>query len=106
MRRCRCLPRSLPFDWRLSLSRCYAARMSNPGPRPAFPPAHAAIEIRGLTKRYGRRGEIAALTDLSLTVAPGAMFGFLGPNGAGKTTAIRLLLGFIRPTAGSASIFG
>jgi len=80
--------------------------MSNPGPRPAFPPAHAAIEIRGLTKRYGRRGEIAALTDLSLTVAPGAMFGFLGPNGAGKTTAIRLLLGFIRPTAGSTAIFG
>lgn len=41
-----------------------------------------------------------------MTVAPGEVFGFLGPNGAGKSTTIRLLLGLIRPTAGSASIFG
>jgi ABC-2 type transport system ATP-binding protein len=56
-----------------------------------------------LTKRYGR---IVALSDLTLTIPPGVIFGFLGPNGAGKTTAIRLLLGFVRPTAGSAAIRG
>jgi ABC-2 type transport system ATP-binding protein len=44
--------------------------------------------------------------DLSLTVAPGELFGFLGPNGAGKSTTIRLLRGLICPTAGSAKIFG
>ena len=47
-----------------------------------------------------------AVEDLSMTVAPGEVFGFLGPNGAGKSTTIRLLLGLIRPTAGSAAIFG
>jgi ABC-2 type transport system ATP-binding protein len=41
-----------------------------------------------------------------MSVAPGEVFGFLGPNGAGKSTTIRLLLGLIRPTAGSATIFG
>ena len=41
-----------------------------------------------------------------MTVAPGEVFGFLGPNGAGESTTIRLLLGLIRPTAGSAKIFG
>lgn len=62
-----------------------------------------AIETRGLTKSYGKaRGII----DINLRVAAGEIFGFLGPNGAGKTTTIRTLLDFIRPTAGSASIFG
>jgi ABC-2 type transport system ATP-binding protein len=46
-----------------------------------------------------------AVEDLSLTVAPGEVFGFLGPNGAGKSTTVRLLVGLIRPTAGSAKIF-
>jgi ABC-2 type transport system ATP-binding protein len=61
----------------------------------------AAIETVGLTKRYGRT---AALTDLSLAVHPGEVFGFLGPNGAGKTTTIRLLMGLLRPTSGGASV--
>jgi ABC-2 type transport system ATP-binding protein len=62
-----------------------------------------AIETDRLTKRYGRaRG----ITDVSLRVERGEIFGFLGPNGAGKTTTIRTLLDFIRPTAGSARIFG
>lgn len=69
--------------------------------------AHAgatpAIRVDGLTKRFGR---VAALQDLSMSIAPGEVFGFLGPNGAGKSTTIRLLLGLIRPTAGSAKIFG
>jgi ABC-2 type transport system ATP-binding protein len=62
-----------------------------------------AIRVDGLTKRFGR---VVAVEDLSMTVAPGEVFGFLGPNGAGKSTTIRLLLGLIRPTAGSAEIFG
>jgi len=62
-----------------------------------------AICVDGLTKRFGR---VAAVEDLSMSVAPGEVFGFLGPNGAGKSTTIRLLLGLIRPTAGSVKIFG
>lgn len=62
-----------------------------------------AIRTRGLSKRYG---ETVALADLDLDIAPGEVVGYLGPNGAGKTTTIRLLLGFIRPTAGRAEIFG
>src|SRR5438876_9049236 len=56
-----------------------------------------------LTKDYGR---FRALDDLQLNVAPGEVFGLLGPNGSGKTTALRLLLGFLRPTAGAAWIGG
>ncbi|HYN10717.1 MAG TPA: ABC transporter ATP-binding protein [Vicinamibacterales bacterium] len=63
----------------------------------------AAIETRSLGKRYGR---IKALEDLSLRVEPGEVFGFLGPNGAGKTTTVRLLLGLLAPTAGTASVLG
>jgi beta-exotoxin I transport system ATP-binding protein len=61
------------------------------------------IETQSLTRRYGKRRGIESIT---LSVPEGSLFGFLGPNGAGKTTAIRVLLGFLRPTAGSASIFG
>ena len=65
--------------------------------------ADPVIETEGFTKHYGRyRGII----DLDLKVRRGAIFGFLGPNGAGKTTTIRLLLNFIRPSSGSARIFG
>ena len=56
-----------------------------------------------LSKSYK---EIHALKDLDLRVPEHSIFGFLGPNGAGKTTTIKLLLGLIRPTAGSASVFG
>jgi len=62
-----------------------------------------AIDIRGLTKHYGR---IRALDDVSLEVREGEVFGFLGPNGAGKSTLIRLLLGYLHPTAGGASVLG
>ena len=63
----------------------------------------SVIEATGLTKSYGsRRG----ITDVTFAVAEGEVFGFLGPNGAGKTTTIRTLLGLLRPTDGSASIFG
>lgn len=61
------------------------------------------IEIKNLTKNYGKaRGII----DVSLNVEEGEILGFIGPNGAGKSTTIRTLLGLIRPTSGSAKIFG
>jgi ABC-2 type transport system ATP-binding protein len=62
-----------------------------------------AIETSGLTKHYGNE---VALDDLDLTVESGEVFGFLGPNGAGKSTTINLLLDFVRPTAGSATVLG
>jgi ABC-2 type transport system ATP-binding protein len=65
--------------------------------------AHPAIVTTNLTKQYNG---VVALSEVSLQVQTGALFGFLGPNGAGKTTAIRLLLGFIAPTSGTAEIFG
>lgn len=62
-----------------------------------------AIHIEKLTKHYGARVGVDAL---DLIVPEGQIFGFLGPNGSGKTTAIRLLMGFLRPDAGEARIFG
>ncbi|WP_347350230.1 ABC transporter ATP-binding protein [Intrasporangium sp.] len=61
------------------------------------------IEIRGLTKRFGT---FTAVDGLDFTVRPGRITGFLGPNGSGKTTTLRMLLGLIRPTAGTATIDG
>jgi len=66
-------------------------------------PGSAAISIRRLTKRYGR---LVAVNHLDLEVQRGEVFGFLGLNGAGKTTTIRILLDLLRPTAGSAALFG
>src|SRR5919204_3446175 len=63
----------------------------------------SVIETRSLSKRYGDK---FALKDLDLEVLEGEVLGYLGPNGAGKTTTIRLLLGLIAPTRGSATIFG
>jgi ABC-2 type transport system ATP-binding protein len=61
------------------------------------------IEIAGLNKRFGN---IQAVADLDFTVAPGRVTGFLGPNGAGKTTTLRILLGLVRATSGTATIGG
>jgi ABC-2 type transport system ATP-binding protein len=61
------------------------------------------LAARGLTKSYGRA---YALRGLDLAVERGEILGYLGPNGAGKTTTIRLLLGLLRPTSGSAQVFG
>ena len=71
-------------------------------PRMIDAPA-TAVSIRGLTKTFGSQ---VAVDGLTLSLDRGEIFGFLGPNGAGKSTTIRLLLGFIRPTAGCASILG
>ena len=71
------------------------------GAQPADP--GAAIEARGLSKRFGA---ILALDRLDLVVPRGSVFGLLGPNGAGKTTTIRILTGLARPTEGGASVAG
>jgi ABC-2 type transport system ATP-binding protein len=65
--------------------------------------AEFAIRAQGLTRTFGT---VRALDDLTLEVPAGSVFGFLGPNGAGKTTTIRLLLGLIEPTSGSAQVLG
>ena len=65
--------------------------------------AGTAIRTRGLTKHFGA---VRAVEAVDLEVTTGEIFGFLGPNGAGKTTTIRLLLDFLRPTAGSATVLG
>jgi ABC-2 type transport system ATP-binding protein len=65
--------------------------------------ADAAVEVRGLVKRYG---DLVAVDNVDLTIDEGDVYGYLGPNGAGKTTSLRMMLGLIRPTAGSVRLFG
>jgi ABC-2 type transport system ATP-binding protein len=64
-----------------------------------------AIEVKNLTKRYGRKG-VTALDGISLSVNKGEIFGVIGPNGAGKTTLVKILLAIVRPTDGTARVFG
>ena len=66
-------------------------------------PDTPVVRTTGLTKRYG---DTEALVDLDLELGAGEVVGYLGPNGAGKTTTIRILLGLVRPTSGSAELFG
>jgi ABC-2 type transport system ATP-binding protein len=73
--------------------------MTGAGPDPG-----AVIATRALTKRY--RGGQLAVDGLDLTVPAGSVFGFLGPNGSGKTTTIRMLMGLIEPTSGTAHVLG
>src|SRR5215469_4987638 len=61
------------------------------------------VETHGLTRRFGT---LLAVDSVNLTVRRGEVYGFLGPNGAGKTTTLRMLLGLIRPTAGTALVAG
>jgi ABC-2 type transport system ATP-binding protein len=63
----------------------------------------APVSLDGLTKRFG---DLLAVDELSVTIEPACIVGFLGPNGAGKTTTLRMLLGLVGPTAGSATIYG
>lgn len=72
------------------------------GPTPSALGAPVA-ELRNVTKRYG---DVLALDDVDLQVRPGEVLALLGPNGAGKTTAVSLLLGLMRPTSGTATLFG
>src|SRR5690242_13447070 len=70
---------------------------------PTGPGQEPAIEMNNLSKVYG---SLTAVSSLNLTIPQGVIFGFLGPNGAGKTTTIRMLLGLIKPSGGSARILG
>ncbi len=82
--------------------------MSAPSPRRAVAPTAVsyAVETTGLEKTYRtRRGPHRAVAGLDLKVPVGGVHGFLGPNGSGKTTTIRMMLGLIRPDAGSVRIF-
>jgi ABC-2 type transport system ATP-binding protein len=74
------------------------ARTTTTGTRPG-----AAVELRGLTKRFGR---LTAVEDVSLEIPAGQVFGLLGPNGAGKTTTIKMIAGLVTPTAGTARLTG
>ncbi|RZL83287.1 MAG: ABC transporter ATP-binding protein [Rhodococcus sp. (in: high G+C Gram-positive bacteria)] len=65
-------------------------------------PSDIAIHTVGLTKRFG---SVLALDSVDLNIVEGEVFGYLGPNGAGKSTTLRLLVGLLRPTAGSAHVF-
>ncbi|RMI05074.1 ABC transporter ATP-binding protein, partial [Cellulomonas triticagri] len=67
------------------------------------PDATHAIEVSHLTKTFG---QVRAVDDLTFTVRPGRVTGFLGPNGAGKTTTLRMLLGLVTPTSGTATVGG
>ena len=78
-------------------------RASGRGSEPRSAPGFPTIAFEGVTKRYRGGGGV---TDVTLEVPSGEVFGFLGPNGAGKTTTIRLLLDLIRPDAGRISLFG
>ncbi len=62
-----------------------------------------AVEIRGLTKTFGR---MRAVSDMDLTIRRGEVFGLLGPNGSGKTTTMRMTLGLIKPDYGSVRVYG
>jgi ABC-2 type transport system ATP-binding protein len=66
-------------------------------------PEGQVLEFSGITKRFGA---VSAVADLTAAVEPGRVTGFLGPNGAGKTTSLRILLGLVRPTSGTATIGG
>ena len=80
-----------------------AGRTAGAAPRRPAATAGPAIQVAGLRKKFGR---VAAVDDVSFTVSYGRITGFLGPNGAGKTTTLRMILGLIRPDAGSAVIAG
>src|SRR5262245_29747276 len=66
------------------------------------------IQVEHLGRRFALPGggEVVAVDDVSFAVAAGEVFGLLGPNGAGKTTTLRMLLGLLRPTSGTATIDG
>jgi ABC-2 type transport system ATP-binding protein len=66
-------------------------------------PATPAVDFDGVSRRFG---DVTALQELDLTVERGEIYGFLGPNGAGKSTAINVLLGFLPPTDGTATVLG
>ncbi len=84
-------------------SRASALALGSPRMTAGATPRGLPIEINGLSKHFG---PVLAVDDLSFTVEPGRVTGFLGPNGSGKTTTLRMLLGLVHPSAGTATIGG
>ncbi len=80
-----------------------AVASSDPIDYPGRPTSVAVIEVQALSKRYGSQ---LAVNDVSFRVEQGEIVGFLGPNGAGKTTTLRMLTGYLAPTAGKIQIDG
>ena len=64
------------------------------------------IELKSLTKKFGKHNEIVAVDSLCLEVKKGEVFGFVGPNGAGKTTTMKMMIGLLEPTAGTGKVAG
>jgi ABC-2 type transport system ATP-binding protein len=82
-------------------SKVFGSKREDSANQPECPTV--VIETHELRKQFGNKTAVASLT---LAVRRGEVFGFLGPNGAGKTTSIKMLLGLIAPTAGSAIVLG
>jgi ABC-2 type transport system ATP-binding protein len=82
---------------------CSCRIHSVPEPESSQPASVPAIALEDVRKRFGPQ---VGLDGLTLAVASGSVFGLLGPNGAGKTTTVRVLLGLVRPDAGSARVLG
>ncbi|CAN5693107.1 hypothetical protein BH23GEM1_BH23GEM1_08240 [soil metagenome] len=89
--------------YEIALENWRRSRMVTPAPaaRPSRTALPSMIQLRSLTKRYGK---FTAVDSIDLTVARGEIFGFLGPNGAGKTTTLRMIAGILLPTAGTVLI--
>src|SRR2546423_5266363 len=96
-----CRPTITGGSCRSSMYRPAAADVLDAMTHTRFPDTR--IVVSGVTKQYRK---VRAVDDLSFTAEPGRVTGFLGPNGAGKTTTLRVLLGLVNPTAGSATIGG
>jgi len=86
-----------------SLTRLVWKEPSQPKMRARLNDDNVAIQVEGLTKRYG---DLNAVNGISFTVNKGEIFAFLGPNGAGKTTTVEILEGLRKPTSGSARVLG
>src|ERR1700760_4922467 len=74
----------------------------DPGGKRMFHSDHAVATLERVTRKFG---DITALAGVDLAIPRGRVLGLLGPNGAGKTTLVRLLLGMMRPTSGTVSVF-
>ncbi|HUR62517.1 MAG TPA: ABC transporter ATP-binding protein [Candidatus Thermoplasmatota archaeon] len=85
------------------LARTRLVRAPQGGRAAEAPPREAAIQVMALTKRYA---STTAVDGISFEVPRGGVTGFIGPNGAGKTTTIRMLLGLVQPTSGTATVLG
>src|SRR5512140_1690809 len=94
---------SLPVLSRVAIGCSVDIRALLCSARAKCPVMPAALDVRDLEKRFGA---VDALRGVTFSVEPGEVFGYLGPNGSGKTTTLRIVLGLVRESAGSARLFG